>query len=312
MSDLDLAAVQFRDGAFQDREFAFTQGDFKRIAAIFEADAGIALTQVKAALVYSRLVKRLRQLGLENFKRYCALVESYDGVIEREHMIAALTTNVTRFFREPHHFDHLKKRVLPEVLADVRRGAPLRIWSAGCSTGEEPYSIALTVLTVMPDAAKFDVKILATDINKDVLSTARNGVYGETAISHLTRQQRADWFEVARRAEGEKSWRAGEALRALVSFRELNLVGDWPMKQAYQAIFCRNVAIYFEEEAQKEIWRRLSGLLAPSGCLYVGHSERISAPDSGLRLDGQTIYRLGDRAGVDSPAQLNSMEVTRG
>ncbi len=289
-----LPALRAHGAVFEGREFAFTNRDFRRIAEIFREDAGIALPEIKAPLVYSRLVKRLRTLGLETFKRYCAFVESEEGAAEREHMIAALTTNITRFFREPHHFEHLKYKVLPSLVEGVRRGNPLRIWSAGCSSGEEPYSIALTVLSAIPDAERLDVKILATDINKDVLTAGHQGVYPESAIAQLSRQQRADWFTPSRDAGREKVWRAGEALRALVSFRELNLMGEWPMKQSYQAIFCRNVAIYFEDKAQTLIWHRLAGLLTPGGCLYVGHSERVNGATEKFRLDGCTTYRLAE------------------
>jgi chemotaxis protein methyltransferase CheR len=292
-----VPALHARDGVFDGREFAFTNRDFRRIAEIFREDAGIALPEIKAPLVYSRLVKRLRALGLETFKRYCTFVESEEGAAEREHMIAALTTNITRFFREPHHFEHLKHNVLPSLVEGVRRGEPLRIWSAGCSSGEEPYSIALTVLSVMPDADRLDVKILATDINKDVLAAGHQGVYPESAIAQLSRQQRANWFVPSRDSGSEKMWRAGEALRALVSFRELNLMSEWPIKRSYQAIFCRNVAIYFEDKAQTQIWHRLAGVLAPGGCLYVGHSERVNGATEKFKLDGFTTYRLADGAG---------------
>jgi chemotaxis protein methyltransferase CheR len=311
MNESDQRPALARHSAFDGREFAFTTRDFKRIAAIFEHDAGIVLSDVKAPLVYSRLVKRLRVLGLESFNAYCGLVESQDGTAERGRMIGALTTNVTRFFREPHHFDHLRQRVLPPLAVKVRAGAPLRIWSAGCSSGEEPYSIALTVLAVIPDATKYDVKILATDINKEVLAAGREGAYPEAVVSHLTRQQRADWFTMTRDAGGEKLWHAGEALRSLVAFRELNLMAEWPMKQAYQAIFCRNVAIYFEDGAQTQIWHRLAGQLAPGGCLYVGHSERVNGATEKFRLDGCTTYRLaGGSAGRKHTNQADDFAET--
>lgn len=276
---------------YADREFAFTDRDFRQIADTLHEEAGIALTEVKAALVYSRLARRLRELGLESFKQYCELVHSKAGFLEREHMVGALTTNVTRFFREPHHFQHLKTRVLPQLLDDVRRGGRLRIWSAGCSTGEEPYSIALTVLSVMPDAPDFDVKILATDINKTVLARAEKGVYVEGALTPVSRPQLARWFARVDNSDGDKAWSVGDKLRALVAFRELNLMSDWPMKMSYQAIFCRNVVIYFEDSGRSTIWGRLEGFLAPRGCLYVGCSERITN-DRSFQLEGNTTYRL--------------------
>jgi chemotaxis protein methyltransferase CheR len=276
---------------FAGREFPFTPDDFRQIADMMNHDAGIALAEAKAPLVYSRLVKRLRNLGVESFTQYCELVGGPHGIEERQHMVAALTTNVTRFFREPHHFEHFKTHVLPDLLDEVRRGAPLRIWSAGCSTGEEPYSIALTILSMMGDAPRFDVKILATDINKRVLTHAHQGIYDEAALGPVSRQQRAAWFVPAVDTKGEKAWSVGKELRALVAFRELNLKASWPMKHAYQAVFCRNVVIYFEENIRNRIWDGIATLLTPGGWLYIGHSERISLAGP-FELKAYTTYRL--------------------
>ena len=281
---------------FAGREFPFTQRDFRQIAAMMQKDAGIALAEAKAPLVYARLVKRLRNLGVESFKQYCELVEGSDGADERQNMVAVLTTNVTRFFREPHHFEHLKTHVLPDLLGEVRRGAPLRIWSAGCSTGEEPYSIALTILSLMGDAHRFDVKILATDINKRVLIQAERGIYAEAALGPVSHQQRAAWFVPDADINGERTLSVGKELRALVAFRELNLKADWPMKHDYQAVFCRNVVIYFEEHIRGPIWEGIAKLLTPRGWLYIGHSERI--PLSGpFELTAYTTYRLRESKG---------------
>lgn len=284
---------------FADREFAFTPRDFRQIADTLHQETGIALADAKAPLVYSRLARRLRELGMENFRQYCELVGSPKGRVERNHMVGTLTTNVTRFFREPHHFEHLKTRVLPPLLDDVRRGGRLRIWSAGCSTGEEPYSIALSMLAVMRDAPQFDVKILATDVNRSVLERARQGIYAESALAPVSRQQRAEWFKPMHNSESEHTWSVGEELRALVAFRELNLMADWPMKLRYHAIFCRNVVIYFEENARSKMWSRLSAYLAPKGCLYVGHSERVSNDDA-FHIEGYTTYRLKDSKRLES------------
>jgi chemotaxis protein methyltransferase CheR len=280
-----------RNDVFANREFPFTHRDFQQIAAIMQRDVGISLPNVKAPLVYSRLVRRLRSLGLESFQRYCALVAAGDGV-EREQMIAALTTNVTRFFREKHHFEHFKAKALPDLLQASRKGARLRFWSAGCSSGEEPYSIALSILSLMPDAANFDIKILATDINRNVLETARKGIYGEPALASLDRKMRTDYFIPLRAPDGRTAWRAGGDLRDLVSFRELNLISDWPMRQSYHAVFCRNVAIYFEESLRAKLWKRIASLLAPKGYLYIGHSERISDALGFYETEGNTVYRL--------------------
>lgn len=270
-------------------EFTFTAEDFRNIAAMLHADAGIALVEAKANLVYSRLAKRLRKLGIGSFKAYCALVASPAGAEERQNMLAALTTNVTRFFREEHHFAHLKTKVLPNLIARVRQGGRARIWSAGCSSGQEPYSIGLTLLSLMPDAGKFDIKILATDIDPNVIAEGRQGYYNADICMPIANELLTRWFQ----ANGREGWTVGPELRQLVSFRELNLMGQWPMRGQFDVIFCRNVAIYFEEETQSRIWARFTAQLGPSGSLYIGHSERVSgtAADK-LATDGLTTYRL--------------------
>jgi len=281
------------DPVFQGREFPFTRHDFRRIAGMLRADAGIVLSETKAPLVYARLVRRLRALGLESFARYCALVETETGGDERQTMMSALTTNVTAFFREPHHFAHLKTRVLPRAIEAARRGGRLRIWSAGCATGEEAYSIALSILEVMPDASRFDVRVLATDINAAVLAVAEAGEYDEAALAPVARRLRADWFTATRAGPGRGRFRVGDELRRLVAFRPLNLLSSWPMTAAYHAVFCRNVLIYFDEADQAGVQQRIKSLLAPGGRLYLGAAERVRVPD-GLAADGVTVHRLQD------------------
>jgi chemotaxis protein methyltransferase CheR len=277
-----------RRGQVVDGEFLFTAEDFRVIAQTLHAAAGIALPDSKATLVYSRLAKRLRALGLESFRDYCALVTGSDGIDERQRMIVALTTNVTRFFREPHHFDHLREQVLPPLLDAARRGGQVRIWSAGCSNGQEAYSIALTILSLMPDAAEKNVRILATDIDTQMLAEGRAGVYSDQVVEPIPAEFRNRWFQ--REAEG---WSVTEPLRRLVTFNELNLIGEWPMKRRFQAIFCRNVVIYFEESTQAQVFARFLPLMSPDARLYIGHSERVSGPAAAkLDTDGVTTYRL--------------------
>lgn len=279
-------------------EFHLAWTDFAQIAEMLKADAGIHLPQAKVTLVYSRLAKRLRALGLETFHDYCALVASKEGVDERQRMLAALTTNVTRFFREPHHFVHLKEVVLPPLLAEVRRGGEARIWSAGCSNGQEPYSIALTILSLMPDAARFNIRILATDIDPNMVAEARCAEYDETALKTVDVDLRNRWFTPSRRGD-TKIWRANDPLRELVGVRELNLFGAWPMSRRFQAIFCRNVVIYFDDCTQKKVWSRFVPVIAPGGRLYIGHSERVSGDAAAaLETDGITTYKL--RQGLHS------------
>jgi chemotaxis protein methyltransferase CheR len=269
-------------------EFAFSAADFHAIADIAKAEAGIDLTESKATLVYSRLAKRLRMLGLATFAEYCDRVHADDE--ERAGMIAALTTNVTRFFREPHHFEYLKKNILEPRAAHIRKGGRLRLWSSACSTGQEPYSMALTVLSVFPDAAGLDIRILATDLNPNVVAQGKRGQYRKEELAEVPQAMRSKWLEAV--PGDSDSLRVAEAARSLVAFRELNLMGNWPFKGPFDAIFCRNVAIYFDHDTQGKIWTRLSNLLAEDGALYIGHSERVSGQAlKVLTADGVTSYR---------------------
>lgn len=284
-----VAPTSARPGAnMVEGEFAFTEADFRKISAMVHGDAGISLPDAKATLVYSRLAKRLRALGLTSFKDYCVLVAGNDGLDERQKMLAALTTNVTRFFREPHHFDHLRDKVLPPLLDGVRRGGKVRIWSAACSSGQEPFSIAMTILSLMPEAADKDVKILATDIDPNMVAEGRGGTYAPQLLEGIPDAYRKRWTSPA----GDGRVRMADDLRELITFNELNLIGDWPMKGKFDAIFCRNVAIYFEDDTQARLWSRFAPLNSVNGALYIGHSERIQGPAvSAYKPDGVTTYR---------------------
>lgn len=274
-------------------EFSLSRDDFRRIASMIHEEAGIFLPETKAALVYARLAKRLRALQLDAFRDYCALVEGPDGVAERREMLAALTTNVTRFFREPHHFEHLRTRVLSPLMQEAQRGGGrIRIWSAACSTGQEPYSVALTILSLSPDAARHNVRILATDIDPYVLETGKAGVYSESQIEGVPPDQRKRFFEAVS-VDGKPHWRVCEAMRALVAFRPLNLIEPWPMRGEFNAIFCRNVVIYFDEPTQQRIWENFVPRMTLGGALYIGHSERVAGPAANvLSSDGISTYRL--------------------
>ena len=268
-------------------EFALTWDDFRAIKEALHQDAGIALDESKVPLVYSRLAKRLRALGLESFKSYCTLILSRDGVDERQRMLAALTTNVTRFFREPHHFEHLKTTVLPPLLKAAERGTPVRIWSAGCSTGQEPYSIALTILSMLPKAASLDLKILASDIDPNVLAVARAAEYPDDLVREIPNDLRTRWMKKDGKGGGG-TWIMSDDARELVRCRELNLIGDWPMKMKFNVIFCRNVVIYFDDETQAFVWKRFADALVPGGALFIGHSERVTGP-AASRLAAQAL-----------------------
>jgi chemotaxis protein methyltransferase CheR len=278
------------DLAVADGEFAFTWSDFRQIAELVHSEAGIVLTETKANLVYSRLAKRLRAIGLRSFREYCALIEGSDGADERQAMIAAMTTNVTRFFREAHHFDYLKKHILSNLQDAIRKGYRVRIWSAGASSGEEAYSIAVTVLEAIPEAAEQDVLILATDIDPEMLRRGEAGIYQARQFGDVPADIKKKWFRSVAR-NGEAEFEVAPELRALVRFKELNLLHEWPMTGRFDVIFCRNVMIYFDEPMQNEVWRRFARQLPPGGLLCIGHSERIVGATLPFELVGQTVYR---------------------
>ena len=285
-------ATRKRSDLVCDGAYALTRANFDMVASLLRAHAGIYLTTEKVQLVYSRLAKRLRKLGLNNFDEYCALIDSVDGAAEREEMFASLTTNVTRFFREPHHFDHLRDVVLPPLVSAAKAGKRIRIWSSACSSGEEPYSLAMVLLDALPDAARYDVRILATDIDPHIVATARAGVYRDQDVQTIPGNLRQRWLTKQKGAT--PSWRVNAEARELIAFKELNLIRDWPMKGPFDVIFCRNVVIYFEEDTQNRIWSKFQAMMTPAGRLYVGHSERVDI--AGFESDGLTVYKLSGRA----------------
>lgn len=293
-----VAATRMNDDeVLASGEYPLTRRDLNEIAAMIYSDAGIALNDSKASLVYSRLSKHIRALGLRGFREYCALVSSQEGAPERREMLSHLTTNFTRFFRENHHFDHIRTDVLPGLIARARAGGRVRIWSAACSDGQEPYSIALTVLAALPNAADYDFKILATDIDPKILAIARAGAYDEQALETVNPAMRKQWFREVD-INGRRKFQIDDKVKRLITFNELNLMAQWPIKGPFDIIFCRNVVIYFDEPTQVRIWQRFSGLLAEGGHLYIGHSERVSGDAKNLFDNiGITTYRYTGKLG---------------
>lgn len=272
-------------------EYPLTRRDLVEIAAMIYADAGIHLNESKASLVYSRLSKHIRNLGLKGFREYCALVSSPEGAGPRREMLSHLTTNFTRFFRENHHFEHMKNEVLPELIARAKAGGRVRIWSAASSDGQEPYSIALTVLSLLPNAADYDFRILATDIDPKILALARAGAYDAAALETVNPAMRKQYFREVN-IDGRNKWQVDDRVKKLITYNELNLMAQWPFKGPFDIIFCRNVVIYFDEPTQVKIWTRFAGMLAEGGHLYIGHSERVSGESKGLFDNiGITTYR---------------------
>lgn len=251
-----------------------TRKDLAAIADMIYADAGIYLNESKASLVYSRLSKRLRKIGLKSFQDYCELVNSERGADERREMLSQLTTNFTKFYREQHHFDHLADEVLPELIKRAKSGGRIRIWSSACSLGHEPYSIAMTVLSKFPDAKQYDFRILASDIDPKVVKSASEGIYTADAIAPVPMDMKREYFQTLDRGQ----YQVAQKVKDLISFRELNLIGSWPFKGKFDVIFCRNVVIYFDDETQSRIWQRYADVIMRDGILYIGHSERLSGP----------------------------------
>jgi chemotaxis protein methyltransferase CheR len=275
------------------REYPYTPDDFAAIAAMVHAHSGICLPPTKTMLVYSRLAKLVRESGLANFADYVALIRR--DAEARGRAIEAMTTNHTKFFREIHHFDHFRQDVRGPLLDRIAGGGRVRLWSAAASSGEEPYSLAMTLLG--PDVARGrviaggDVAILATDLSGAILDTARAGRYAAIVAGDMPTSLSDAWTEIRGRDLSIAS-----TVRDIVRFRRLNLLNAWPMRGKFDAIFCRNVMIYFDEPTRELLIRRLCDQLATGGYLYIGHSERIlgSASDR-LRPIGQTVYRK-DRA----------------
>ncbi|WOI52614.1 protein-glutamate O-methyltransferase [Parvularcula sp. LCG005] len=273
---------------FNGSEFSFSDADFKQIAQFLYAETGIALTDAKKSLVYSRLVKRLRALRLASFKDYRDYIDGPGGDAEKAQMIFSLTTNVTAFFRESHHFTQLMEEALPPLIERAKMGGRVRIWSAGCSNGQEPYSIALSLLTVCPDAEKYDIKILATDIDGIVLEEARHGLYSDRNVEGVPAGIKAKYLKRV----GPDEWQVSDRVKALVTFKQLNLIRPWPVKGPFDVIFCRNVVIYFDDPTKEKMWTQFAQHMAPDAYLFVGHSERVAGKSTReLATAGVTAYR---------------------
>lgn len=276
--------------AMASAEFEFSDQDFQQIRRIINEVAGISLADGKRELVYSRLSRRLRQLGLRRFDEYCRLLEGGGDSEELSEFVNALTTNLTAFFREPHHFEFLAEELLPALTRERTFGnRRLRVWSAGCSTGEEPYSIAMVLRELLP-AVGWDVKILATDLDSNVLATAERGVYEWERVKGLSEARLRRWFLRGRGAQ-EGRVQVAPALREMIAFRRLNLMEEWPMRGFFDVVFCRNVVIYFDKPTQRVLFERFADILVDRGHLFVGHSESLFKVTERFTPLGKTIYR---------------------
>lgn len=267
--------------------FAFTPRDFARVRSLIYRQAGIALTESKQEMVYSRLARRLRAKGMNSFEEYLDGLESGRDSEEWEAFTNALTTNLTSFFREAHHFT-----ILAEHVRKMKE--PLAIWCSASSTGEEPYSIAMTLCEAFGTLTP-PVSIVATDIDTNVLETAANGIYTIDRLDKLPKE-RARRFFLRGKGDREGMVRVRSELRQLITFKPLNLLGSsWPISGPFDAIFCRNVMIYFDKPTQSKILQRFVPLMKPEALLFAGHSENFMYASDALKLRGKTVYELDRR-----------------
>ena len=288
-----VAAAAEQDEPAADGDMPQLGGPEFRFLREFVRDRlGISLGEHKSHLVQGRLARRLRVLRLPDYAAYCELLRA-DPERELGELASAISTNVTSFFREPHHFDLLAEELLPDWLArQRRRGDRLRIWSAGCSTGEEPYAIAMVLAEALeqPGMRHVDAKILATDISPRALAAARSGVYAADKLDGISESRRRRWL-IESAGEQAGHFSVHPRLRELVSVRPLNLMHEWPMRGPFDAIFCRNVVIYFDQPSKQRLFRRFADMLPVGGHLFLGHSESLFGADAGFELAGRTAYR---------------------
>lgn len=265
--------------------FSLTDADFRAIAALTYDKSGIVLSSHKKDMVYSRLSRRLRELRMTSFAEYIAFVMGAGEADELGNLVNALTTNLTRFFREEHHFEHLRDEVLLPLLASNPPQKRLRIWSAGCSKGAEPYSIAMVLAACLEQHRGWDAKILATDIDTNMLAHGREGLY-EAADLELIPKSYQRYTQLK-----DKTLQMKPQIKQLITFNSLNLLEQWPIKTTFDVIFCRNVVIYFDKDTQHTLFKRYRQLIKPQGRLYIGHSENLTQVSSDFKLEGKTIYR---------------------
>lgn len=272
------------------REFEFSDEDFRSLRDLVRQVSGITLSEAKRELVYGRLSRRLRTLGIASFREYRALLAGPQGKGEIVEFTNAVTTNLTAFFRENHHFDYLRDHVLAPMADGAGRRRRLRLWSSACSSGEEPYSIAMTIAETIPDWQKLDIKILATDLDTDVLKRASSGIYNEDRVRGIAPTRLSRFFKPVS-DNGRDAYRFDPQLASLITFRQLNLMNPLPMRGPIDGIFCRNVIIYFDKDTQRELFTRIAPLQSADALLFLGHSESLFKVSEAYDLIGKTIYR---------------------
>jgi chemotaxis protein methyltransferase CheR len=300
-----VAPDQGLDEAAPPDGYPLGRREFHWFRDLIYREAGIHLRDSKLSLVASRLTRRLRLLGLDSFAAYIHHLGSADrDGHERRELINCITTNKTDFFREEHHFDFLRDTLFPAIRERARQGGPrrLRIWSAGCSTGEEPYSLAMTIAEHFGPRTGWEVGIVASDIDTAVLAKAHKGIYTEERLEPVSEPLRKRHFQ---RGTGGRAghWRVRPELKALVELQQVNLnQSPWPVSGPFDAIFCRNVIIYFDKPTQQLLFERFARELDPHGCLFIGHSESLIGISDRFSLIGRTIHRLAGPRRAAEPA----------
>mgnify|MGYP003385607847 CR=1 FL=1 len=266
----------------QVKEFAWTDADFSRIQSLIYQRAGISLHDGKHAMVYSRLARRLRETGHQSFRDYLRWLETHDGP-EWQEFINALTTNLTSFFREPHHFE-----ILADYLKSKSANTTWRVWCNAASTGEEPYSIAMTAMDALSSPA--NLTLWASDIDSKVLATAARGIYRLDGLKGIDADRMKRFF-LRGRADNEGMLRVKPELRRMIEFLMVNLIHDgWPFREPFDVVFCRNVMIYFDPETQRSVLEKIHRVMKPGGRLFVGHSENFNESRDLFVLRGKTVY----------------------
>jgi len=293
---MSIARRKEKDSAGEEREFTFSPADLDFIIDAVYQHAGIVLNDSKKEMIYGRIVRRVRALGLESITDYCEFLRTTEAKYgELEEFVNVLTTNLTHFFREPHHFEHLQHKVLEPVFADKSGSHRIRLWSAGCSTGMEPYSMAMTVAPLLAKNPGYDLKILATDVNTEVLDKAKEGVYSAKVLKPVPSAYRKSGIlpvpKTHKLQGSEKYHLIAPELRKLISFKYMNFLETWPVSGPFDAIFCRNVLIYFDDKTSARIFDGFANVLKIGGFLYIGHSENLRDMSNRLELVDRTTYQ---------------------
>ena len=271
------------------REYEFTRRDFDFLRRLSNQHTGIVVTDDKFDMFYSRLARRVRALGLGSFAEYCNYLEHPDSDTEMVELVNALTTNLTSFFRENHHFEFLAGTALPDLVQRNRSSRKVRIWSAGCSTGEEPYSLSMVLQESSSLLNGWDVKLLASDIDSNVLRQAQAGVYPLARVEGIAKARLKRFFQKGSGSNTGKA-RVRSELRRAMEFRQVNLMNKLDV-ETQDFIFCRNVIIYFDKETKRKLLDKFAESLAPNGYLFVGHSESLHQVTDRFQLIGNTVYR---------------------